>query len=350
MTLSTSFERVDLALADPFRISRGTTATTANVVVRISDGEHAGIGGAAPSARYGESVDSAEAALPDLLAAVGDVGDPHAIARIERRLREASPGGADHGEAAARAAVSIAVHDLVATRLDLPLYRYFGLDPTEAPRSSYTVGIDDPGRMAERARAAFDDGFGILKVKVDEERPRERVAAVREAVPEATLRVDANEAWTPDEAVRIVEDLADHGIEFVEQPLPADDPAGLARVSERASIPVAADESCLRASGVPAVAEWADVVVVKLAKCGGLREAVRTFHVARAHGLEVMIGCMVESNASLAAACHLAPMAEYADLDGSLLLADDPFDGVPVRGGAIDLGAVDRSGSGARRR
>ncbi|MFB6296212.1 MAG: dipeptide epimerase [Halobacteriales archaeon] len=347
MGLDTEFERVALDLDDAFRISRGTTERTENVIVRIGDGEHVGIGGAAPSARYGETADSTARALPDLLAIVEDVGDPHALARVDRRMAEAAP-----GEAAARAAVSIAVHDLAAKRLGVPLYRYWGLDPERAPTSSFTVGLDDPGAMAAKARSAVEAGFSVLKVKlgaVGETRPRECVETVREAAPEATIRADANEAWNPDEAVQVIEDIASHGVEFVEQPVPADDPAGLARVWDGSPVPIAVDESCLVATDVPAVADRADVVVVKLMKTGGLREAIRTIHAARAHDLDVMLGCMVESNASLSAAAHLAPMAEYADLDGSLLLADDPYAGVPMPGGAIDLGAVDRPGTGTAR-
>jgi L-alanine-DL-glutamate epimerase-like enolase superfamily enzyme len=193
--------------------------------------------------------------------------------------------------------------------------------------------------MADEARSATDEGFSLLKVKAGSDRPVARVEAVREAAPESVIRVDANEAWTPE----VVD------VQFVEQPVPADDPDGLARLGERATLPVAADESCLVASDVPRVAPWADVAVVKLAKTGGIREAIRTIHTAHAHGLDVMLGCMVASNASIAAACHLAPMVAYADLDGSLLLAEDPIVGVPIPGGRIDLVGVDRPGTGARR-
>jgi len=345
MRLDTEFERIALDLDDAFSISRGTTERTENVIVRIEDERAVGVGGAAPSERYGETAASAARALPDLLAAVEAVDDPHALARVSRRTTEAAP-----GEAAARAAVSIAMHDLAGKRLGVPLYRYWGLDPDRAPTSSFTVGLDDPGEMAAKARSAVGAGFPVLKVKlgtVGETRPRECIEAVREATPDATIRVDANEAWAPGEAVEVIEDLAAFGVEFVEQPLPADDPEGLARVQAESPVPIAVDESCLVATDVPAVADRADIVVVKLMKCGGLREAIRTVHAARAHGLEVMLSCMVESNASLAAAAHLAPMADYADLDGSLLLADDPYAGVPMPGGEIDLDALDRPGTGA---
>jgi L-alanine-DL-glutamate epimerase-like enolase superfamily enzyme len=341
--LDTRFERVELPLENPFIISRGTTDITENVIVEIDDGDHTGIGGAAPSERYDETSASVEAALVDLLAAVEEAGDPHALARIDRRMREIAP-----EDAAARSAVSIALHDLVAKRFDTPLYRYLGLDPTAAPATSLTVAIDDPEAMAGTARSMVNEGYPILKVKVGADRPIERVTAVREAAPDATIRVDANEAWGPDEAIDVIDELAALGVEFVEQPVSADDD-GRSRVGERATLPVAADESCLIATDVPDVAGWADICVVKLTKTGGIREAIRTVQAAHAHGLAVMLGCMVASNASLAAACHLAPLTEYADLDGSLLLADDPFAGVSMPDGRITLEATDRPGTGAYR-
>lgn len=345
MRLQTNFERIDLALEDPFSIARGTRETAANVIVRIADGPRTGLGGAAPSSRYDETVDSVEAVLPELLSIVQEMDDPSRHQQIARHMAEAAP-----DQAAARSAVSIALHDLVTKQLDVPLYRFWGLDPDLAPPSSYTISIDDPERMAEKARAAVDAGFQLLKVKVGAHQPRRSVRAVRAAVPEATIRIDANEAWEPAEAIEITQDIATEGIELVEQPIPAGDPAALGEVCDNSALPIAVDESCRDASDVPRIAESADIVVVKLSKAGGLRAAIRTIHAAQAHGLSVMLGCMVESNASLAAAMHLSPMVAYADLDGSLLLADDPFTGVPMSGGQIDLEAADRAGTGARRK
>jgi L-alanine-DL-glutamate epimerase-like enolase superfamily enzyme len=206
--------------------------------------------------------------------------------------------------------------------------------------------------MRERAAAAVDAGFDHLKVKLGTDRDRERVAAVREGAPDAGLRVDANGAWAPHEAVRKSHWLADHDVRFVEQPVAATDLEGLRFVYEHSSLPVAADEACITPTDVPRVADRADIVVVKLAKTGGVRPALELLHAAPAHDLEAMIGCMVESNASLAAAAALAPLCAYADLDGSLLLADgaDPFafDGIGSDG-TVDLGAVDR-GTGVRER
>jgi len=344
--LTTAFERHELPLADAFTISRGTKTTARTLVVEVTDDDgRTGVGGAEPASRHGETVDTVAAVLPDLLAVVEDADDPHALDRIERRCRETVRAPA------ARAAVSIALHDLVAKRFDVPLYRLWGLAPDRAPRTSYTLGIDDPERMGERASAAVDRGHGVLKVKVGTDRDRERVAAVRDAAPDARIRVDANEAWTPREAVRNDAWLDDLGVEFVEQPVPASDPEGLRFVHEHGSLPVAVDESCETLADIPRIADRADIANVKLAKCGGLREARRMVATARAHGLEVMLGCMVGSTASLAAGCHLAPLFDYVDLDGALLLADgaDPFVGPDLSGGHIRLSA-DRPGTGARRR
>jgi L-alanine-DL-glutamate epimerase-like enolase superfamily enzyme len=342
--LTTAFECVELETAEPFGIARGTTTGTENVVVRIGDGEHTGLGAAAPSAHYGETAATVAAVLPDLLAVVEDVGDPQAIGAVHdgmARVVRQNP--------AAKAAVDIALHDLCAKRADLPLSRYLGLG-TSGVTSSYTVGLADPERMAETANAAFEAGYEALKVKLGapDGADRQRFDAVRSAVPAATIRVDANEAWAPKQARRNAQWLADGDVEFLEQPVPAADPEGLRQVYEHAPLPIAVDESCEVASDVPRVADRADVVVVKLMKCGGVRPAIETIHAARAHGLAVMLGCMLETNAAIAAGVQFAPLLDYADLDGSLLLASDPYDGVPMPGGHIDPAAFDRPGTGAR--
>ncbi|MFC7140737.1 dipeptide epimerase [Halosimplex aquaticum] len=340
--LDTEFERLSLPLADPFTIARGTTETAENVLVRISDGTHEGIGAAAPSSYYGETPETVEAVLPEYLEVVERVGDPHARQRIERELRQVVG-----RNPAARAAVDIALADLAAKRLDVPLYRQWGLDPAEAPTSSFSIGSADPEEMRAKAERAVADGFSVLKVKLGTGEDAERLAAVREGAPEARIRVDANGAWTPGEAVARSETLADHGVEFVEQPVPGDDVAGLRHVRERGAVPVAADESVETAADAARVADAVDVVVAKVQKCGSLRATREVAAVAHAHGCEAMLGCMVASNASIAASAHLAPLFDYVDLDGSLLLDSDPFDGVPMPGGDIDLGGVDRPGTTA---
>lgn len=343
MTLQTASERITLETDEPFTIARGTTTTTENVVVRISDGDHEGIGGAAPSARYGETADTVEAVLPELLEVVEAVGNPANLDRIEfridRRVRR---------NPAAKAAVDVALHDLICKRLDIPLYRYLGLDPAATVRSSFTVGIAETDEMLRRAEEAVAAGHDVLKVKVGTDRDLDIVEAVRAAAPDARLRVDANEAWSPREAIRKIEAMADFGVEFVEQPVPAGNREGMGLVYDQAALPVAVDEACVTLSDVPEIADRADIATLKLMKCGGVRPAVRMVHAARAHGLDVMLGCMLETDASIAAAAHLVPLADYADLDGSMLLADDPFDGVPMPGGNIDLAAADRPGTGVQ--
>ncbi|SDQ25489.1 dipeptide epimerase [Natronobacterium texcoconense] len=345
MTLETSFQRHTLPLEFPFTISRGTSTETDVVTVRIEDDEGTvGVGGAGPSAHYGETADTVEAVLPDLLSVVEDVDDPHQLGRIERRMRETV-----ERNPAARCAVSIALHDLVTKRLGVSLYEYWGLDPVDTVESSYTIGIDDTETMREKTELALERGYTTLKVKLGTDRDIEIVETIRDVAPAEDVRlyVDANEAWTPREAVRKIEKLAAYDLEFVEQPVPAENPEGLQFVYERAALPIAADESCITVEDVPQIANRCDIANLKLMKCGGLREAKRIIHAARAHGLQVMCGCMSESNASIAAACHLAPMLDYADLDGSLLLDDDPYDGVAMPGGRIDLESLDRSGTGA---
>jgi len=343
MIEETSFERVTLPLANAFTIARGTQEAAENVIVRIADEDGTvGVGGAAPSAHYGETIRTVEAVLPDLLSVVEDVDDPHQLDRIERRMRAAvAPNPAAH------AAVSIALHDLVAKRFGVPLYRYWGLDPDRTVETSYTIGLDSTDRMVEKTEAAREAGYGVLKIKLGTDRDLEIADAVRDAAPDARLRVDANEAWTPAEAVETIDALADLDVEFVEQPVPAENRSGLRSVAERSALPIAADESCLTVADIPPLVDRVDIINIKLTKCGGLREATRMIHTARAHGLEVMLGCMIESNASIAAAAHLAPLLDYADLDGALLLAEDRYDGVPIPDGRIALADLDRAGSGA---
>ncbi len=354
--LQTTTERVSLPLDRPFTISRGTTATTENVVVRIDDGEHVGTGAAAPSTYYGETPATVESVLPELFDALEAVDDPLNRTAIVRAMDARVK-----GNPAAKAAVSIALHDLVGKRLGVPLYQLFGLDPARSITSSFTIGLDDPEVMADNAREAVADGYTVLKTKLgtdhDSEEQRssgnrtqsgdaEIVEAVRNAAPDARIRVDANEAWTPREAVEMSKTLAAHDVEFLEQPVPASDAKGLRFVYEHAHLPIAVDESCVTPADVPTVADRSDIVVVKLMKCGGPLEALKLIHAARAHNLEIMLGCMVETNAAIAAACHLTPLVDYADLDGSLLLAEDPYDGVRMMDGTIDLSTVDRPGTG----
>jgi len=336
------FETVELPLSVPFTIARGTTTTAENVVVELEHDGEVGYGAAAPAAHYGETAATVEALLPELLEAVESIGDPHARREIHERMLAVA-----RGNPAARAAVDIALWDLAGKLLGEPVYRLLGLSADdETPATSYSLGIAETATMRRRAREAVGAGYPVLKLKLGTDRDRRILEAVRAVAPDVRIRVDANEAWTPKEAVRKCETLADQGVEFVEQPVPAENPEGLRYVHERSPLPIAADESCLTAADVPAVADRCDVANLKLMKTGGLTPAVELIHAARAHGLDVMCGCMLETDAAIAGAAHLLPLLDYADLDGSLLLETDPYGGVPVSQGRFELDAVE-AGTGA---
>ncbi len=203
-------------------------------------------------------------------------------------------------------------------------------------------------KRARRARVREASGYPILKVKLGSNRDAENLRIVRKEAPGAILRVDANAAWNPKMAIQMMDTLVQCGVEMLEQPVPAHDIAGLKFIRDRSPIPVMADESCLVATDIPRLAEAVDGVNIKLAKCGSLREAIRMIAVARAHGLQVMCGCMIETTLGIAAAAHFAPLLDYADLDGAALLSDDPFNGPDIPNGVITLG--DAPGLGVTKR
>jgi L-alanine-DL-glutamate epimerase-like enolase superfamily enzyme len=315
----------------PFIIARGGASEWRVVHVRLLDDDGAeGWGEAAPSRFYGETADTVVAPL-DRLAPILDDWNPAHLEDIEAELDRAI-----RFNASAKTAISAALHDLAGKRLGVPVWRLWGLDPAKAPQSSYTIGIpEDLDTLVRRVDEAA--AYPVLKVKLGSPRDAQIIHAVRAAAPEKILRVDANAAWTPKHALRMIELLMDYDVEFVEQPLPPHDLEGLRFVRERSPLPIIADESCLVANDVPRLAGVVDGVNLKLSKCGGLREALRIIAAARAQGMLVMAGCMIETSLGITAAAHLAPLLDFADLDGAALLADDPFRGASISGGAIAL-------------
>jgi L-alanine-DL-glutamate epimerase-like enolase superfamily enzyme len=326
----------------PFIIARGGTSEYRVVWVRLRDSDGAeGWGEAAPSKFYGETADTVMVALQHL-APVLEKADAWSIDAIERELEKAL-----RWNAAARCAVSAALHDLAAKRLGVPLWKMWGLDAAAAPQSSFTIGIA-PDEATLRARVREAAHYPILKLKLGSSWDRDVLRIVREEAPKATLRVDANAAWTAKQALGMLDALTGVGVDMLEQPLPPHDLAGLKFVRERSPIAVVADESCLVASDIPKLEGVVDGVNIKLAKCGSLREALRMIAVARAHGMRVMCGCMIESTLGIAAAAHFSPLLDDADLDGAALLSDDPFTGPGIPGGRVVLG--DAPGLGVQRR
>lgn len=317
-----SFDILELRAREPFHIARPSDPHgRRNVWVRISTEDGAeGWGEAAATPFYGETAETVAAVLPRYAAALERADDPEALESLEAAIRTDV-----HGDPAARAAISAALHDLVGKRLGRPVWRLWGLDRASAPRSSFTLGMADPDETRDKARR--NAHRPVLKVKMGRVDDEVRLRAIRDEAPAALLYVDANTAWTASEALRMMPVLEELDVAFVEQPLPAADLDGLRTLTRHARLPIIADESCRTADDIPALLGAVDGINIKLAKCGSLREAVRMVHTARSHGLLVMLGCMLESTLGIAAAVQLAPLVDYADLDGALLLADDPFDG-----------------------
>ncbi|HVS85233.1 MAG TPA: dipeptide epimerase, partial [Gaiellaceae bacterium] len=275
-----------------------------------------GRGEAAPIERYDESTESALAYVEEHAADLG--GDPFALEEIMERLPQR--------EFAARAALDAALHDLQGKLLGQPVFRLLGLRRA-GPPTSWTVWLGDPDDMARRAEKV-GDRFRRLKLKLGgrDGLDVERVRAVR-AVAAQPLQVDVNEAWSLEQALDALPQLAELGVEYCEQPLPAGDPGG-AELKRRSPLPIYVDEDCHRLVDVANCAQIAHGINVKLAKSGGIREAVKMVHAARALGLGCMLGCMVESGLGIAAGAHVASLFDHVDLDGNLLLAHDPWPGV----------------------
>ena len=330
---------LDLTLTTPFRISRSVQTLAHNTLTHIDADGVEGLGEAAPSGYYGERRESVFMALSDFAERIE--ADPSHIEDIvtamDRRL---------HANAAAKASVDMALYDLMGKRLGAPVYQLLGLNPEHTPLTSFTIGIDEPAEMARKAAEAAKT-YPILKIKVGTDHDLEIVRAIREAT-DATLRVDANAAWTPKQAIRVIRELEPYNIEFVEQPLHPSDIAGLRFVREHSPLPIIADESCVTESDIPGLVGAVDGINIKLMKCGGIHHALRMIHTARAHHLSVMLGCMIESSLAITAAAHLSPLVDYADLDGNLLVSDDPWEGVHVENGKLIL--PDRAGLGVRPR
>ncbi|MCX6634191.1 MAG: dipeptide epimerase [Acidobacteria bacterium] len=288
-----------------------------------------GRGEGAPIVRYKESAQTARKAV-ESVAEYLKTADPWKFSRVLgevfRRI---------DGEWAAKAAIDIALMDWVGQKLGVPLYRYFGLDARDAPVTTFSIGMDKPDVVRRKILEA--EQFPVLKIKVGLDSDEEMMASVR-AATKKPLRVDANEGWkSREEAVRKINWLESQGVEFIEQPMPASMIGDIRWVRSKVHMPIIADEACLRPRDIPVLATAYDGVNVKIDKCGGMLEAFRMIQVARSLGLKVMLGCMVSSSVAVTAAAHLSPLVDYADLDGNLLISNDPYTGVLVEKGKLIL-------------
>jgi len=299
-----------------------------------------GYGEGAPIPRYNETPQSVKYAV-ETVRGLLEKADPTQFSKIMAEVFKRI-----EGQWAAKAAIDIALMDWNGQKLGVPLYRYFGLDPKDAPVTTFSIGIDNPETTKAKVEEAAD--FPILKIKVGLDSDEATMAAVR-AVTKKPLRVDANEGWTDKEtAVRKINWLETQGVEFVEQPMPADRIEDTRWVRSRVHLPIIADESCLHAQDIPKVKDAFDGINVKLDKAGGVLEAYRMIQIAKSFGMKTMLGCMVSSSCTVTAAAHLSPLVDYADLDGNLLIANDPYVGVTVRVGKLIL--PDKPGLGLTRR
>lgn len=330
MQLSTA--RITVHTRHPFRIARPGASVDGcdvhRVIVRLEHQGLCGYGEAAPTPYYNESLDSVEEVVQrvQLEGLLG--GDPRDIEGIVTRLLSAF----DDGRAAV-SAIDAALHDWNGRRDSTPVWRQLGLDPSRTPPTSFTIGLGDAGTIERRVREAKP--FDILKIKVGTDRDEEILEAVRRAVPTKTIRVDANASWRPDEALAKIEAFARFNLELVEQPIPAALHEDLTRLNKRSPIPIFVDEDSVCSEDLPRLAGCVAGVNVKLAKCGGILEALRMIRLARELGLKVMLGCMVETSLGVSAAAQIASLADFVDLDGSLLLADDPFHAVRIDGSIV---------------
>jgi L-Ala-D/L-Glu epimerase len=328
MGLSLGHEVLRLALRDPFRIARsedGEGASITTVIVEIRDKrlpDLIGLGEGYPDRYYGETPETMAAVFPTLLDAVGE--PDLSASGLERAGAAMAAAIAHHG--AAKCAIDIALHDLAAKAAGVPLHRLLGLS-ADLPATDFTIGIDRPAIVAERAARAAR--FPFLKIKVGGPADLETVEAVRR-VFDGPIRVDANTGWRPDDAAALLPALVRLGVELIEQPFPARRLDQLRWLQDRSSLPIVADESAVTIDDLDGLVDVVAGVNVKLAKCGGVGPARRMLGRARELGFRTFLGCMEETSVGIAASAAVASLAEWVDLDGNLLLAADPFDGLDL--------------------
>ena len=331
----------ELKLRHVFTVATYSRSTTPDVQVEV---EYDGVVG------YGEasmppylqqelgSVDSVTAFLQKVKGEIGLFKDPFQLEDILSYIN-----GLSGGNAAAKAAVDIALHDLVGKLLQAPWYRIWGLDKDKAPSTTFTIGIDTPEVVRQKTRECAGR-FNILKVKLGSDHDKQLIETIR-SVTSLPIAVDANQGWKDKHrALDMIHWLKEQGVVMVEQPMPKEQLDDLAWVTRQSPLPVFADESVQRLKDIPALQGVFTGINIKLMKCTGMREAWKMLTLARALGMKVMIGCMTETSCAISAAAQLSPAVDFADLDGSLLIANDRFKGMEVVNGKITL--PDRPGIG----
>lgn len=339
-----------LKLRESFRISYESRDQQEILVVQLSDEDArgkqvTGLGESTENNYYGVSIARMQTEIESLRETIesyalaseprpaGEVGTPeHLWQTIQPHLPN-SP--------FALCALDIAAHDLHGKKIGQPLYQLWGLDPAQAPISNYTIGID---RIEVMVRKLRDTRWPIYKIKLGTSEDLGIIRELRKHT-DAVFRVDANCAWGVDETIKNARELEKLGVEFIEQPLPADNSEGMKEVMEHSTLPLMADESCISEADVAQCVGLFHGVNIKLTKCGGITPARRMIAEARQHGLKVMVGCMTESTVGISAIAHLAPMLDYVDMDGALLLAEDVATGVTVTPAGVEFPPVNGTGA-----
>jgi len=330
MTFTLKTEVLHLPFRDPFKIARNEDSEASQTVLTYLEQDGAeGLGECFPVPYYGETVETTQAVLPRLVDALDDLGPVPAdrtavLAWLERSAELMADALGNHG--GAKFGVDAALHDMAGKALDAPVWELLGTSD-QLPPTDYSLGIDDPATVAERAKRVAH--FPALKIKVGGPADIETLEAVR-AVFGGPLRVDANTGWEPQQAAALIPELDRLGVELVEQPFKARMLPELRWLKERSSLPIVADESAVFIEDLAMLDGVVDGVVVKLAKCGGIGPALRMIRRARELGMKLMLGCMVESSVGVASAAMVASEVDWLDLDGNLLLAHDPFGGLEL--------------------
>jgi len=316
-----------LQLAHTWTISRNSSDFKDNVFVKLQKDGIVGYGEAAPNVRYGENAELTRQRISE----AKEIFENNALfhyMNIKDALDEKII-----DQSCAKAALDMALMDWIGKSFGVPLYKYWGLNPSDAPVTSFSIGIDTTEVIKQKVREA--KSYPILKIKVGTERDKEIISTVR-SVTDKPIRVDANEGWKSKEtALKNIEWLTSQGVEFIEQPMPSTMLEETAWLRERVEIPIIADEAVKSSADIPILAEAYDGINIKLMKSGGLLEAFRMIQMAKALKLKIMLGCMIESSVAVSAAAHLAPFVDWADLDGNLLISNDPFSGVKVKEGRL---------------
>ncbi len=331
-----TFEEITLTLKHTFRLHGGNKEHARVLVGRLEHNGLVGLGEACPSKYYGETPETVKTVWQDF--DFSKYRDPFLFEAVRNELQEKFP-----GKTAAWAGIDIALFDWIGKKLEVPLYRYLELDKSAIPSSSFTIGFSTRDELVQKIHEAED--FSVLKIKLGTSNDREIIETVRNET-DKPIRVDANEGWSREEALEKMTWLEDKNVQFVEQPLKKEDLEGHAWLKERVALPIFADESARMPEDLHKIHDAFDGVVVKLMKAGGVQGALEAIGLARSYGLQTMLSCFLETSVAIAAAAHISPLVDYADLDGHLLVANDPFEGLSLVDGKIMVS--DEPGLGVR--